>query len=62
MKALQNGRLRVSGDTGGGFGGEAGVRGGLDGVVDHGIPLTPFQLPANARLCRDRRGEGAARP
>ena len=31
-------------------------------VVDHGIPLTPFQSPPNARPCLDRRGEGAARP
>ena len=34
----------------------------VDGIVGHGIPLTPFQSPPNARPCRDRRGEGAAWP
>ena len=32
----------------------------VDGAVDHN--LTPFQLLPNVRLCRDRRGEGSARP
>jgi len=34
----------------------------VDGIADHGVSITPFQLLPNARLCRDRCGEGAARP